>query len=221
MRKLGVLALLLVTSGVSAQDADAATVAGWARTFLSGVTTLDAHFQQDSWVRVPGHTTTSHGRLRIARPEHVRLDYTESGDVGIANGADYLWLEPADGTWPAQYTRGTNDVVSTALSVLVSGASLDHDFAIGACASVSVTAPAGTSCVELRPRGAAAAFEHMRMYVQTEGETRGRPARVAIEQHDGTWNTFTFDALQVNATVDERAFSLEPPAGARPTPASR
>jgi outer membrane lipoprotein-sorting protein len=223
MRKLAVLVLACVTSVASAQDGapEAATVAGWARTFLSGVTTLDAHFQQDSWVRVQRRTTTTHGRLRIARPEHVRLDYDESHHVGVARGADYVWIEPGDGTWPTQYTRGTNDVVSAALSVLVSGMALDRDFTVTTCASTSASAPAGTTCVELLPRARPAAFERMRMYVRTADDVRGRPARVAIEQHDGTWNTFTFDALELNTSIDEALFSLDPPAGARPTPASR
>jgi outer membrane lipoprotein-sorting protein len=97
---------------------------------------------------------------------------------------------------------------------------LDRDFVIGACGVVSPSAPAGTSCIELRPRAAHAAFECVRMYVITAQDVRGRPARVAIEQHDGTWNTFTFRDLQVNPSIDASLFSVEPPAGMRPTPAS-
>ncbi len=216
------VAVFVFAGGVSAQAPDPVTVAGWAQTFLSGVTSIDARFQQDSWVAVQRHTTTSHGRMRIARPAHVRLDYEgDAAPYAVANGADYLWIEPGDGTWPGQYTRGTSDVVTTVFGLLVGGAPLDHDFVIGACGVVSASAPSGTSCIELRPRAEHAAFERVRMYVLTAEDVRGRPARVAIEQHDGTWNTFTFRDLQVNPSIDATIFSVEPPAGMRPTPASR
>ena len=85
------IALSLIARIAIAQTTDTATAAGWAQTFLSSVSSLDAHFQQDTWVRVQQHTTTSHGRLRIARPARVRLDYEgSSAPIGIANGADYL-----------------------------------------------------------------------------------------------------------------------------------
>ncbi len=224
MRRLA-LALALVptifgSAPGAAQAPDAAAAAGWAETFLGTVTSLEARFQQDAWVPVHARTRTSYGRIRVARPGHVRMDYDAPANVGVANGSDFLWYEPGDGTWPGQYTRGTNDAVSAAFELLVGG-SLARDFASSACASTSATAPAGTVCVELRPRGAASAFERVRLYVLSAEGVRGQPARLAIEQHDGTWNTFTFRELRVNGTIDESVFAFEPPAGTRATPASR
>jgi outer membrane lipoprotein-sorting protein len=216
MRLLVVLALLSLPPAAHAQDA--AEVARWAQSFLSGVTSLDAEFQQDSWVRVQARTTTTHGRLRAGPPRQVRLDYTDGGPIIVARGDDFVWYQPGDGTWPGQATHGTNDAVSAAFGVLVAGAALDRDYAITGCASTSATAPTGTTCIELRPRGAHAPFERLRMYVRTEEDARGRPARIAVELHDGTWNTFTFRELHVNPSIGSDVFTFEPPAGTREMP---
>jgi outer membrane lipoprotein-sorting protein len=151
----------------------------------------------------------------------VRLDYDAGGPIIVADGDAYLWYQPGDATWPGQYARGTNDAVSAAFGVLSSGSTLDHDFVITACASVSATAPAGTTCIELRPRAAHAPFERMRMYVATTDDERGRPARISIELHDGTWNTFTFRELRANLSIDADAFTFEPPPGTREMPGAR
>jgi outer membrane lipoprotein-sorting protein len=219
MRLLVLLAVISMSTTAHAQDA--ATAASWAQTFLSGVTSLDAEFQQDSWVRVQAHTTTTHGRLRAGHPQRVRLDYHESGLIVVAHGDDFVWYQPGDGTWPGQYTRGTNDAVSAAFGVLVAGAALDHDYAVSTCGSVSATAPTGTTCIELRPRATQPPFERIRLYVLTAEDVRGRPARIAVELHDGTWNTFTFRELHVSPSIDASVFAFEPPAGTREMPTGR
>ena len=111
--------------------------------------------------------------------------------------------------------------MSAAFGVLVAGSTLDRDYEISACGSVSATAPAGTTCIELRPRASLAPFERIRMYVLTAEDARGRPARIAVELHDGTWNTFTFRELHVNPSIDAAAFAFEPPAGTREMPTGR
>lgn len=209
------LALMLGGGLARAQSPDVATVAGWAQTFLSDVGSLDVRFQQDSWAPAQRRTTTSHGRLR-ARADHVRFDYDGNGLVVVANGDRFLYYQPGDASFPGQVTHGTSDAVSAAFSVLVGGAPLARDYEIAACASVSSTAPVGSTCIELRPRGAHASFELLRMYVLTaEEESRGRPARLSVELHDGTWNTFTFDDMHVGASIGDDVFAFEPPAGTR------
>ena len=88
MRLVVVLALLSIAPSAHAQDA--ATAARWAQAFLSGVTSLDAEFQQDSWVRVQARTTTTHGRLRAGQPQQVRLDYADAGPIIVAHGDDFV-----------------------------------------------------------------------------------------------------------------------------------
>ena len=51
--------VFVFAGGVSAQAPDAGTVAGWAQSFLSDVTSIDARFQQDSWVAVQRPTPAS------------------------------------------------------------------------------------------------------------------------------------------------------------------
>lgn len=220
MRSLVAALVGLVFASVALAQAEAPTpaeLAHWTQAYLVDAPTLDARFQQDAWSPVYRRTTTSHGRLRTAPPAHVRIDYDDHGPIVVADGADYLWVQPSDDRWPAQYARGTQDAVSAAFAVLAPGAALDRDYAISACAHLSASAPEHTGCLELVPRGRSA-FDRLRLYVRTDAEHRGEPARLSVGAHDGTWNTFTFRELTRGASHDARLFDLTPPAGAREMP---
>jgi outer membrane lipoprotein-sorting protein len=215
---IAIVTLLVLVAHAVAQDAsDASTVASWAQRWLDGLTSLDASFQQDAWTAAYARTQTSRGRLRLARPGHVRLDYEGSPSrIALANGADYLFYEAGDDHWPGQVTRGTTDVVTRAFGLLVGTARIDERYVVGACAGASAMADA--SCIELRPRASGEPFTRLRLYVRSTDDRRGELQRLAMETPEGNWNTFTLRELHVNASVGDDVFSWQPPAGTRDTP---
>ena len=193
---------------------DAPTVASWVQTFYDRTTSVEADFQQFFWTRVYDRTATSRGRLRIARPGRIRFDYSEpSGKVVVGSEGHFTYYEPGEGGGAGQYYTGDTDATSRALGFLMGTSRLDRDFRFALV--TSSTAPAGTVCLELRPRAADPHYRRVRLYVSARTETLGVVQRLSIEDPDGNWNTFAFSGFHFNREVEAGTFDYTPPAGAR------
>lgn len=216
---LGLVALVAQPRPAQAQDLaaghdDAPTVASWVQTFYDRTTSVEADFQQFFWTRVYNRTATSRGRLRIARPGRIRFDYSEpSGKVVVGADGHFTYYEPGDGGGAGQYYTGESDSTSRALGFLMGTSRLDRDFRFALV--TSSTAPAGTVCLELRPRAADPHYRRVRLYVSARTETLGVVQRLSIEDPDGNWNTFAFSGFHFNREVEASTFAFTPPAGAR------
>lgn len=219
MRSVWLVGVLLLASQASAQidsgSPSAADVSVWAQSFLDGATSLETAFDQSSWVRAYGTSRTSRGRLRVARPGRLRIDYDRPANIVVVNGdsiTNYEPFEPGEGA-VGQYDHFSSAALARELGFLTGTSRLDRDFTSSIVTSTH--APEGTVCLELHPRAAGEAFTRLRLYVSTATETRGRVVQVAIEDPQGNWNTFRFRDMQVNADVAASVFDYTPPAGAR------
>lgn len=214
-----VTALSLFGAEARAQEVDAGAptaeqVAASVQDFYDHTTSVEADFQQFFWTRVYSRTTSSRGRLRIARPGRIRFDYTEpTGKVVVGNGDSFVYFEPGDDGTAGQYYRATTDVASRALGFLTGTSRLDRDFTFALHAST--TGPANTDCLELRPRAPDPHYTRIRLYVSRPAATRGVVMQVAIEDGDGNWNTFRFSGFHFNRELDAGTFDYTPPSGAR------
>jgi outer membrane lipoprotein carrier protein len=196
----------------TSESASATCVAAWAQSFVDARTTIEARFQQYAWTRVYERTQTSRGTLRISRPGHIRFDYTQpSGQVLVSDGTTVTFYQPTEGG-AGQYYRGAWDSSSAALGFLTGTSRLQRDFTYTRITSTS--GPPHTICLELHPRTADPHYTRIRLYVSDQAASRGAVLRVAIEDHDGNWNTFAFSDLHFDRTFDASTFAYTPPAGA-------
>jgi outer membrane lipoprotein carrier protein len=189
------LAGLLCLSG----PVSAGGVPAYVERFFTGLTTLQADFDQqvvDSRART---VQSSQGRLWIMRPGRFRWDYLEPYRQQLVADGERVWSYDED---LEQVTVQPADEVLTATpAMLLSGTRpLDEVFSIEEL---------GGDRVRLTPRN-----EDSNITTLTLAFADGALSR--IEAHDtfGNTTTFSFSNVQRNPPIGQDIFRFEPPPGA-------
>lgn len=198
----------------STTSPDAATVLAEVQARYGALRTLRARFEQRFVHRLHEREERWRGRLAIARPGRVRIDYERPrGRVVSSDGTTLIAYEPEPS--PGQYYEqpASEDVLPVALGVLAGTVNLETDV------DARLLDTAGTafrgSVIELRPRHAVPLYERVLLYVDRGAAQRGRVHRILIVDHAGNTNRFDLSRQEENARLPASSFSFRPPAAAR------
>jgi outer membrane lipoprotein carrier protein len=172
--------------------------------YLDGVKTLSASFVQVVRDREGRITERATGTLSVARPDRFRWDYLEPYEQVIVADGRKLWLYDAD---LQQVTvRGLEEGLGSTPAMLLSGAGrLDDSFG-----SLSVEQDGDWTWCRLKPLATTSDFESVSLALGTKGELAG----MELVDKLGQTTRIDFSALRKNATLDDKLFRFEPPAGA-------
>lgn len=216
-------ATALVAPRVSrAQDAvTPEVVAARVQAFYAGTTTMRLEFQQDYWSDAYRRTTTSRGRLSIARPGRIRFDYAPpSGLIIVGDGDRFTSYEPGDHDGPGQFSTGESDAAALGLGFLTGSARLDPATYTFRFAAPDAT-PAPRTCaghcdvLVLTPRTPSPLYAEIRLHVSNAPGAEGVVHRVTIIDHERDWNAFTFLERDFSTPIPDSTFEFTPPPGAR------
>lgn len=206
-------------SRVRAQEAPAATTE--AGTVLADVLaryrslrSLRARFEQRYVHRLHQREERWRGRVALARPGRMRIDYDRPhGRVVVTDGTSLLAYDPEPA--PGQYWEQPSaaDALPLALGVLTGAAQLEREVD-ARLIDASATGFVG-AVLELRPRVPVPLYERVLLYVDRGERRRGRVHRVLVVDAAGNTNRFDLRAQEENARVPPDVFAFRPPAAAR------
>lgn len=207
-------ALAAPVAAQSSPSPDAADVVAEVQARYGGMRAVRARFEQRFVHRLHDRTERWRGRLAIARPGRVRIDYDRPrGRVVVSDGARMISYEPEPA--PGQYweQEATDDALPVVLGLLTGSATLDAELD----ARLIDTASTGFAGVvlELRPRRAVPLYDRVLLYVDRSEAHRGRVHRIMIVDHAGNTNRFDLSRHEENARLPASYFSFRPPAAAR------
>lgn len=199
-------------SQVAAQPAAEAAYERVAKAW-SGLSSLEAQFEQRINNPLVGRTLTSRGVFQQQRPNRIAITFTDpAGDRIVADGKS-LWVYLPSSA-PGQVLKLPPDADGAIVADLL-GQLFEtprQSFAISGGDAASIDGKA-TRRVQLAPR-TAGALPFTRAVVWID-ESASRPARVQITDGQGVERTITMTSWTPNATIPASAFKFSPPKGAR------
>lgn len=213
---LGALAAVCVGPAAAqvAPSPEAAAVLAEVQSRYGAMRSLRARFEQRFVHRLHQRDERWRGRIAIARPGRVRIDYDRPrGRVVVTDGLRLIAYDPEPA--PGQYwdQEANEDALPLVLALLGGGTTLETDFD-ARLIDTSGSAFVG-SVLELRPRVAVPLYERVLLYVDRSEERRGRVHRILIVDAAGNTNRFDLRRQEENARVPASHFAFHPPAAAR------
>lgn len=199
------LALACLALCVSAAHADGVTTL---RAFVKDVQSGRGNFTQLVTSPDGKKTRKSSGSLEFLRPNRFRFAYSTPTDQLIVGDGQKVWLWDSDLN---QVTvRPMGQAVGATPAALLSGSSLDKDFALK---SVTLPGSAGVGAdwewVEAIPRSKDGQFRSVRV-----GFKAGVFAALEIEDGFGQRSRLDFAQFESRVTLPATRFQFTPPAGA-------
>ncbi len=216
LMSLGALAVALsgpAAAQLSPSD-DAARVVAEVQSRYGALRSLRARFEQRFSHRLHARDERWRGRIAVARPGMVRIDYDRPrGRVVATDGARLIAYEPDPA--PGQYWEqaASEDALPLVLTLLGGGATIDAAF------DARLIDTTGTSFVgsvlELRPRIAVPLYERVLLYVDRSEARRGLVHRIMIVDAAGNTNRFDLRRQEENVRLPASHFAFQPPPAAR------
>ena len=193
--------LLLLVLGLAAGVANA-DGKEQLQSFLNGVESLQARFDQSVFDTSQGQTRRLEGVFYLQRPGKFRWDYTEpKGQIVLADGRT-VWLVEGD-LRQAYHKSQAEALKGTPALLLAQPMRLEDHFDLADQGTVQ-----GLDLVELTPRDADSQFVRVLL-----GFSGNDLRRMDLADKFGQVTRFTFSDLRRNPTLDPKLFVYTPPPG--------
>lgn len=192
-------------TAASPADEPAARLQAW----LDRASAFSATFEQTAVRARTGRTRTRRGRVRVARPDRVRWDYTAPEKLHYVSDGEVLWAyQPADAlAWRLPLTDGGLD---QALRLLAGGVRLAEVYQVAAATPPEGLPQGDTSYLSLTPRKGEAPFKEMLLGVGSDGAL----VATAFVDPDGNLVRTRYADFKQGAIAD-KVFRFRPPPGVR------
>lgn len=218
---LGILATSLLLSviaavpstGRSQEPTAESVVLAELRARYASLTAMRARFEQRFHHRLHARDERWRGRIALARPGRVRIDYdVPRGRVVASDGTTLVSYdpEPAPGHY---YEQAVSEAAIPLALGLLLGQGPPDEALVPRIVDASATGFAGT-VLELRPSEPVPQLERVWLYVDRRESARGRVHRILVIDHAGNTNRFDLTAQVENPRLPAATFGFRPPAAA-------
>jgi outer membrane lipoprotein carrier protein len=173
------------------------------KSFLTGVQTLEANFEQKVTDRNGKLVQRATGIMLFSRPGRFRWEYVKPYEQVIVGDGEKLWLYDADLNQVTVRKQG--DTIGSSPAALLAGENqLERDFTLK---------DAGESgrlvWVEATPKSTESTFERVRL-----GFSGSTLETMELFDNFGQQTVIHFSALQLNPKIPASIFKFVPPKGA-------
>lgn len=196
-RAMFVLAVMAAPLAAMADDSAAL------RTYLDGLKSLQASFEQQRFDETGELLETARGDCRLQRPGRFRWEYAEPYRQTIVSNGRKLWIHDAD---LAQVTVNdvTPDAPGTPAELLSAEFDIDTRYTIE-----HLGLRDGVDWYALKPRDPAAQFSTVEL-----GLAKGEIAAMKLADNLGQTTALSFSAVERNVALPADTFEFTPPPGA-------
>lgn len=196
-RALLVLAVMAAPLAATADDSAAL------RTYLDGLKSLKANFEQQRFDETGELLETARGDCKLQRPGRFRWEYAEPYRQTIVSNGRKLWIHDAD---LAQVTVNdvTPDAPGTPAELLSAEFDIDTRYTIE-----HLGLRDGVDWYALKPRDPASQFSSVEI-----GLANGEIAAMKLADNLGQTTALSFSAVQRNVVLPADIFEFTPPPGA-------
>jgi len=170
--------------------------------FLDGLHTLMAEFEQQVIDTETNEVSLARGTLYVSRPSRFRWEYEgEEGRYIVADGRT-IWLVEPDLEQVSQRSQKAA-LRGTPAGLLAEKVELDRDFEVE-----ELGIRQGVAWLKLTPRDEQSQFEQILVGLDGQGL-----ARLEMADRFGQVTNFRFTHLEKNMPLPEELFRFEPPPG--------
>jgi len=170
--------------------------------FLDGLHTLMAEFEQQVIDTETNEVSLARGTLYVSRPSRFRWEYEgEEGRYIVADGRT-IWLVEPDLEQVSQRSQKAA-LRGTPAGLLAEKVELDRDFKVE-----ELGIRQGVAWLKLTPRDEQSQFEQILVGLDGQGL-----ARLEMADRFGQVTNFRFTHLEKNMPLPEELFRFEPPPG--------
>lgn len=196
-RAMLVLAVMAAPLAATADDSAAL------RTYLDGLKSLKASFEQQRFDETGELLETARGDCKLQRPGRFRWEYAEPYRQTIVSNGRKLWIHDAD---LAQVTVNdvTPDAPGTPAELLSAEFDIDTRYTIE-----HLGLRDGVDWYALKPRDPASQFSSVEL-----GLANGEIAAMKLADNLGQTTALSFSAVERNVALPADIFEFTPPPGA-------
>jgi outer membrane lipoprotein carrier protein len=204
------IAALVRDSSALADTKSPDDVATKVQAFYDKLTTYQANFTQNFYIKVQDKRQKSTGKVAFQKPGLMSFAYDEpNGNRVISNGKSVKVYEKEN---EQQYESSVDkSQYPAALAFLMGEGRLKSDFKLRLLDSTTLKFEGGF-VLECTPKEASPAYEKLLLYV--DGDT-SQVRRVLVLDVQGNRNRFDFDGPIVNEDIPRGTFDFEPPKGTK------
>ena len=171
---------------------------------------LSASFKQTYVDKMRGKTRVESGKMWVKKDGRVRWSYREpTAKDFVFDGKTAYFYEP-ENAQVTVFDRFRDSPIAGAMQFLWGQGELAKSFDISACSRDCPAPASGEAVVQLVPKTALAAVEHIALVVDPKA---GRVRRSVVYDPLGNRTEYQFDDLQFGATVDDAKFAFTVPTG--------
>lgn len=194
--------LLLLTAGLLSAGSVCAGGIDQLDSFLKGLKTLEADFQQSLYDENLNPLEESRGAFLLSRPDRFRWDYRQPEAQLIVADGEKVWIFDRDLSQVTVRAMG-NALGATPAMLLSSDRPVDENF------EVSELRPSGgLEWIGLKPRLADTGFSHIRL-----GLDGNVLKLMELIDNFGQLTRIEFKNIRRNPRIKPSAFKFEPPKG--------